>query len=140
MRIVLPLDLSDTAATARDTAVQIAKGLGDHLVLVTVADQRLMSELREMAEAEHADTLELIETYLRGFSSELEGVTHDYAVVPGDDAAEALIDFARDDETRMIVMATHGRSGLARWRLGSVAERVVRHAEVPVVVVPSRDS
>lgn len=139
MRIVLPLDLSDTAARARDTAVQIAQGLGDQLVLVTVADQRLTSALGEMAEAEHADPLELIETYLRGFSSDLQDVTHDYAVVPGDDAAEALIDFARDDETRMIVMATHGRSGLARWRLGSVAERVVRHAEVPVVVVPARD-
>lgn len=139
MRIVLPLDLSDTAARARDMAVQIAQGLGDQLVLVTVADQRLRSELREMAEAEHADPLKLIETYLRGFSSELEDVPHDYAVVPGDDAAEALIDFARDEETRMIVMATHGRSGLARWRLGSVAERVVRHAEVPVVVVPARD-
>lgn len=101
MRIVLPLDLSDTAARACDMAVQIAQGLGDQLVLVTVADQRLMSALREMAEAEHADPLELIETYLRGFSSDLEDVPHDYAVVPGDDAAEALIDFARGDETRI---------------------------------------
>jgi nucleotide-binding universal stress UspA family protein len=38
----------------------------------------------------------------------------------------------------MIVMATHGRSGFERWRLGSIAERVVRHSPVPVTVIPTR--
>jgi nucleotide-binding universal stress UspA family protein len=51
------------------------------------------------------------------------------------DAAAEILDCARPSGVDLIAMATHGRSGFSRWLLGSVAERVLRHAEVPVLLV-----
>jgi nucleotide-binding universal stress UspA family protein len=52
-------------------------------------------------------------------------------------AAEAIIDLARDEQFDLIVMGTHGRSGIDRWVMGSVAEKVVRGASCPVLTVKS---
>jgi nucleotide-binding universal stress UspA family protein len=52
-----------------------------------------------------------------------------------DDSAKAIVDFAGTHAFDFIVMSTHGRSGLGRALLGSVASAVVRHATVPVIVV-----
>jgi nucleotide-binding universal stress UspA family protein len=58
-------------------------------------------------------------------------------VIPGENAPESLVDFAAANrDVRMIVMATHGRTGIEKWRLGNVTEKVVRHSSVPVAVVP----
>lgn len=138
MKIVVPLDLSDVAAKAIPPAVQLAKGLGDDLLLVTVSGLRLRGDLQEQAKSEQVDVVDLIEAYLRSAASDVEGIKAEHSLIKGDDAAEAIVDFVEPDEVRMIVMATHGRSGLERWRLGSVAERVVRHSPVPVTVIPTR--
>jgi nucleotide-binding universal stress UspA family protein len=50
-------------------------------------------------------------------------------------AAETLVDFARDSKVDLIVMSTHGRSGIQRWVMGSVAERVVKNSAAPVMIV-----
>jgi nucleotide-binding universal stress UspA family protein len=52
-------------------------------------------------------------------------------------AAEAILDAIRERQPDLVVMSTHGRSGLARWRYGSVADQVVRGADVPVMLVPA---
>ncbi|QLQ08828.1 MAG: universal stress protein [Anaerolineae bacterium] len=49
--------------------------------------------------------------------------------------ADAIIDFAREKEADLIAMSTHGRTGPSRWFLGSVADRVVRGASMPVLIV-----
>ena len=59
-----------------------------------------------------------------------------YAVVRGIAPAPALLDYALSHEMDLIVMGTHGRRGLRRLMLGSVAEEVVRHAPCPVLTVP----
>ena len=51
------------------------------------------------------------------------------------DPAQEIVDCADEEEMDLVVMATHGRSGVSRLVLGSVAERVLRHAPVPVVVL-----
>lgn len=139
MRIIVPLDLSEIAARAIAPAFDIAKGVGDQLLLVTVGGPRLRNDLRAMAESEHIAVADLIEQYLRSTASELDDVDVGFSLIPGDTAAGALVDFAADQEdVRMLVMATHGRSGAERWRLGNVTEKVVRHATVPVLVIPTR--
>lgn len=138
MKIVVPLDLSHTAARAIEPATEIARGLGDEILLVTVGGIRLRSELRDVAETEHTTVPEMIEAYLKSATAEVHGIPVDHRVISGDDASEALVQFAaEDDAVRMVVIATHGRSGVERWRLGSVAERVVRHTPVPVLVIPA---
>jgi len=50
-------------------------------------------------------------------------------------AAENIVDFAAHQEVDLVIMATHGRSGVSRWVMGSVAERVIRWSCVPVLIV-----
>jgi nucleotide-binding universal stress UspA family protein len=141
MLIVVPLDLSEGASRAIAPAADIARGLDDQLLLVSVGGSRLRNDLRALSESEHIEVADLIEQYLRSTAQEIEGTHVDFRVIPGETAAGALVDFVADqDDVRMIVMATHGRTGMERWRLGNVTEKVVRHATVPVLVVPTRTS
>lgn len=57
-----------------------------------------------------------------------------FEVLHGDDPAERLVDHARVNEASMIFATTHGRTGMARFRLGSVAAEIVKHATCPVVL------
>jgi len=76
--------------------------------------------------------------YLDNIAAELSksGMSVSSEIVEGT-AAEAILDFAKKNNVDLIMMSTHGRSGVARWALGSVADRVVRHAMVPVLVIAS---
>ncbi|MFB6189323.1 MAG: universal stress protein, partial [Halapricum sp.] len=49
---------------------------------------------------------------------------------------ETILDTVEDDDVDLVVMGTHGRTGLSHYLVGSVAEKVVRHASCPVQVVP----
>lgn len=53
--------------------------------------------------------------------------------------AEEIIDYAQEENVDLIVMCTHGRSGLGRWVFGSVTEKVLRAAQTPVLVIRPRD-
>lgn len=139
MKIVVPLDLSDVAARAIEPAADLARGVGDELLLVTVAGARLRSDLREAAESEGVDIVNLIEQYLQSTAQELSDVDVETRLIAGDNAAAALIDLVESEsDLRMLVMATHGRTGMERWRLGNVTEKVVRHSTAPVLVIPTR--
>ena len=76
------------------------------------------------------------ETYLQGIKERLEakGFDVDTHVRYGDDAEEILAHSSHDD-IDIIAMSTHGRSGVKRFLLGSVAEKIVRHAAKPVFLV-----
>lgn len=139
MRIVVPLDLSGVAERAIEPAADIARGLGEELLLVTVNGQRLRADLRSLAESEGTAVSDLIQLYLDSTAADLSGVDVSGRMIPGETAAGALVDFAAaNEDVRMIVMATHGRTGFERWRLGNVTEKVVRHCSKPVLVVPTR--
>jgi nucleotide-binding universal stress UspA family protein len=49
--------------------------------------------------------------------------------------AECIVDFAREEDMDLIVTTTHGAGGLGRWLMGSVAEKIVRHAPCPVLSI-----
>jgi nucleotide-binding universal stress UspA family protein len=80
--------------------------------------------------------MEEAERYLEGAAAPLRGrgLTVDVAL-PYGDAAEAIVEETALREIDLVTMATHGRSGLGRWVYGSVAERVLHEAEVPVLLV-----
>ncbi len=63
-------------------------------------------------------------------------VTHN--VVTGTNATDEIIEAGKKVNADLIVISTHGRSGLRHWALGSVAERVVRHSGIPVLLVNAR--
>jgi nucleotide-binding universal stress UspA family protein len=98
-----------------------------------VGDGLYMDVLRRQAEAIHKG----VDDYLSAKTQELqaEGVSRVVAVAVKGDAAEEIIDLARKTPNCLIAMSTHGRSGIGRWILGSVAAKVVHHSRNPVLVI-----
>ena len=67
-----------------------------------------------------------------------KGLTVDYRITSGIDAAKEIIQISKEVGSDLIIMSTHGRSGLDRWLMGSVAEKVFRYGEVPLLLVNAR--
>lgn len=136
MSIMVPLDTSDLSRAAVPHADRLAQALGESLLLVTVADRDTVHAISEFARVEGEDPIDVLELNLRSRARSTEAPAQ-ADLLPGEDPAARLIDRADLPDVDMIVMATHGRTGASRWRMGSVAERVVRGATVPVMVVPA---
>ena len=62
-----------------------------------------------------------------------EGLRAKGVVVKGR-AADEVLEYAENNKIDIIVMSTHGRSGVSRWAMGSVADKVVRHSKIPVLL------
>ncbi|MFP3914529.1 MAG: universal stress protein [bacterium] len=136
MSIMVPLDTSEVARTALAQAERLARSLDEKLLLVTVADPATVGSVRELARAEGEDPIDVLELNLRSRARGLD-VPAEVDLLAGADPAGRLIDRADRPDVSMIVIATHGRTGVSRWRMGSVAERVVRGSTVPVMVIPA---
>ena len=87
-------------------------------------------------DAAHRDLLEL-KHELRNKFSYIEGQDYQLFLLEGD-VAQEILDFARQNKSDLIVLGTHGRSGLGKMLMGSVAERVFRHSPVPVLTLGPR--
>jgi nucleotide-binding universal stress UspA family protein len=66
-----------------------------------------------------------------------ENLSAETVVITAEDAAGTILDYAKDNGVDLIIMTSHGRSGLSRWLMGSVAEKVVRNSQIPVLMVSS---
>ncbi len=128
-RILVPTDFSPTANTAFRYAAALSKTTGASLIALHViapvyylepADRA--SLVREARTAAHEAFGKLRPVPARAMIE--EGVPHD-----------VIVAVARTVGADLVVMGTHGRSGLNRLMLGSVAENVVRHAPCPVLTV-----
>ena len=78
------------------------------------------------------------ENYLKSIAKRLSdnGIKSAYEVVTGD-PADKIVEYAEDKKASLIAMSTHGRTGLARWVLGSVADKVLHSARMPILLVRS---
>jgi nucleotide-binding universal stress UspA family protein len=128
--IVVPLDGSKNAEEAVAPAAALAKESGVPIRFVHVLDGERLSDA---AERERAATI--FQTYVMGLA-QAAGVpagAFTSTVLDGN-AARGVVDFAKD--AGMIVLATHGRSGLRASLIGSVADKIVRGATVPILAIP----
>lgn len=137
MQILVLLDTSKLSQSVLPQATELAEGLGAGLLLVTVADLETRLALSELAHAENEEPADILESNLRSVARSIAGPEVKTDLLPGDDPASAIVDRAKRGDVDMIIIATHGRTGLQRWRMGSLAERVVRGFTVPVMVVPA---
>jgi nucleotide-binding universal stress UspA family protein len=142
-RIILPLDGSLLAEAAIPHAKHLAQAFGRPVVLVRtldlswftmgndagMSDAAITLELQEDLSAESIEYLEQTAARLR--ESGLTVITSFTFNRP----ANEIVSKAHEEPGALIVMSTHGRSGLGRTVLGSVADRVVRTAEAPVLLV-----
>ncbi len=138
-RILLPTDFSACAGAAAEVAAQLATRLGATIQLVTVVDTAPLLEaygdlaFRNQRIANiRGKARETLDQFARQHLAEVERV--DVLVRDGDTFLE-ILQAARDADCNLIVLGTHGRTGLAHLIIGSVAEKVVRHSPVPVLTV-----
>jgi nucleotide-binding universal stress UspA family protein len=140
-RVIVPLDGSSRAEAVLPHASDIARSSGAVLDLVQVAPWAWMlfaAAWQEQAPA-HMDAQmeQQAGEYLRSVEMRVEdGVRFASHVLRGD-PAEMLLEHAHRGEPGLIAMTTHGRSGIARWALGSIADRIVHNSELPVLILRS---
>lgn len=132
-RILVPTDGSDPAKDAADIAIEIAQTMGATITALHVIDvstARSPDLYEAVAPVMERDAQEALE-YVRD-RCQAAGVRFD-SKVEGGHAAEVIVDLSKDYD--LIVMSRHGRTGSGRFRLGTVAERVVTSASCMVLTV-----
>jgi len=144
-KIMVPLDGSELAECVLAHVESIGKGCGVARVIFVRAIETFSmppgaeahsifsaADMPKINEAHRAEARQYLDQVVRRVN--LEGVSVQTEVVTGR-SADALADYATQQGVDLIVMATHGRSGAGRWFMGSVADRLIHAACVPVLMV-----
>jgi nucleotide-binding universal stress UspA family protein len=138
-RILVPLDGSELAEKALDHAEKLAETFDSEIILLQVVPFMPIYGAPELMTPFIVDEKqkEVAERYLTNLSEELKkrGFKATATVKTGQQVAVEIIDFAKESGVDLIVMCTHGRSGITRWVLGSVAHKVLTRAETPILLV-----
>ncbi|HJT00468.1 MAG TPA: universal stress protein [Terriglobales bacterium] len=133
-RILVATDFSPQAGKALQWAHSCARAFGAKLLLLHVIDIFSLAEVGCVIGG--IDPLHLLREQAHKCMGELKAVVPDAETMVHEGSPRpAIVDAALELDCQMIVMGTHGRSGLAHLLLGSVAEYVVRNSKVPVLTV-----
>ncbi|MBW1980494.1 MAG: universal stress protein [Deltaproteobacteria bacterium] len=137
--ILVPLDGSKLAEAILVEIKELARALGARIVLLRVCRAHVFPG-KDSTDAE-VEVMRGAQTYLTRIQEELwaEGFEVESSVRYGDVAQEILNHSIRND-IDLIAMSTHGRTGVGRWLLGSVSEKIVRHSEKPVLLFRPRQA
>lgn len=146
--LLIPLDGSHLAEAALPAATELASKFNSKITLVWVIQPphlimtaangsvyaQLLTEMRNQSEQD-------AHSYLRSHKGTLrqQGYDVEAMVVEGENIADALLDVAIERTIETIVMSTHGRGGISRWVFGSVADKVLRQADVPVLLIRAKE-
>ncbi len=137
-KILVPLDGSEFAERALPYVEELAGKLEASVILVWVLHPMVIMSDYGAATYQQITAAEQEEakTYLRARQNELqrEGLAVQFRIIEGA-TADSIIDLAFSEEVDLIVMSTHGRSGLSRWVYGSVATKVLQKAPCPIFLV-----
>jgi nucleotide-binding universal stress UspA family protein len=142
-KIMVPLDGSELA----ECVLPHVEALMSQCQIPAIVFVRVIEPIMPTVEGDHATTLAELEkregerrsgseSYLKQVAAKLSAgeTIIDTAVMVGR-AADRLTDYAENNGIDLILMATHGRSGVSRWVRGSVADRILRAASIPVLMV-----
>ena len=145
--ILVPLDGSELAEQALAAATALTRQFHSQMTLLRVVQSPfLLSQTHNPSFAELIISLRQTEqkeaiTYLQRLQERLkeQGISARYVLVEEETVAEAILTQVEQLHADTIVMGTHGHGGLRRWVYGSIADRVLRHADVPVLLVRGRE-
>ncbi len=139
-RILIPTDFSDCALNAAKVAVSIAQKTGASLYFFTrtfayeYEDYMTESELKSIPEIQ--ERLQNVEKNFAELFTKLKlNNLNVYKFSKRGDTEKEILDYSRAISADLIVMGTHGVSGLKEWALGSVTQKIVRRAECPVLTI-----
>ena len=154
-KILIGIDDSKYAEHAAEYGFDIARKFSAAVGLVNIVEPVAMPQMgagidpvmgnttigtgfeeMEILEIQKNQSENIVDQAIKKFAGDMI-VTHfnDYG-----STADGIISCSKEFEADLIVIGTHSRSGLDRFLMGSVAEHVVRHSEVPVLVVPYKES
>ncbi|MHB1457276.1 MAG: universal stress protein [Armatimonadota bacterium] len=141
-KILLPLDGSELAEAAIPHAKSLALAFNAQITLISIIEPITMYTQPGMigpvmdVPVDIEEEIDSAEKYLTEIKSKLdsENIKTDTVTLAGYPAVQ-ICDYAEDNAIDMIVMSTHGRSGIQRWVYGSVADRVLRAAKTPILLV-----
>ncbi|KAG8152512.1 universal stress protein [Burkholderia catarinensis] len=143
--ILVALDGSDTSSRALEAALMLASETGARLTPVYVVDFLVPAydaygyDPSILIDAFREEGLRVTEDAAKRMKArDVAGTPQISNVAPaGEDIPQRIVRLANEVEADLIVMGTHGRRGFRRLVLGSVAERVLRHATCPVLMIPT---
>jgi nucleotide-binding universal stress UspA family protein len=144
-KILCPVDFSEPSHAALDSAVDLAERYSAEIILFHAISQidptptpsytltnhlveQIPQFMQQMTENAHKAMKDLIDNHIAGRVGSRQ-------LVEIGDPASSIVDAAREEKVDLIVIATHGRSGIKGFFFGSVAEKVVRTAECPVLTM-----
>jgi nucleotide-binding universal stress UspA family protein len=126
--ILVPLDGSGEAESVLPYLRYLAPRFGSHVYILGVGIGKKARRVNR-----------LLEDYINGIVHDLKSDNiKAEAVTRYGNAADKILDFITENAADLIIMATHGRSGMSRWWMGSVAEKVITEATAPVLLVRSK--
>jgi nucleotide-binding universal stress UspA family protein len=140
-KVLVPLDKSVLAECALPHVIAMAKeGFAKEIILLTVADVNIsynniidgfdIVAYRDSQIGSFRKYLDDMESKLRS-----ERITVTAKIIEGNRPAQAIIDFSQQNDVNLIVMATHGYTGVKKMLMGSVAFKVLHESHVPVLLV-----
>ena len=132
--ILYPTDFSDHSKAAFDLACSLARDYCATLYLLNVAPEPVVGYGHGVVPPEPYRYQREAGEKLQGLASEVTGLQIQHRLVLGDAATE-ILRFAGEIKADLIVMGTHGLTGVSRLLMGSVAEQIVRRAPCPVLTV-----
>jgi nucleotide-binding universal stress UspA family protein len=138
-RILVPLDGSKVAEGVLPHARGLAYAEGAELVLLTVGANPAMDFVFSdpgLAQSAVQEQEERSKQYVSAVESQLKAAGFKVStLLRVGDVADVILGVVDELQIDVIAMSTHGRTGPARWLMGSVAERVVRSSKVPVLLI-----
>ena len=136
-KILVPIDFSESSGAALLYGRNLAKAFGAQLHVLHVMDNPF---LRSTFKSTAAIELDMANRMAERISPEDRTMLRTVSAVRiSDDPYDEIIRYAEEEQIDLIVMGTHGRGGVTRLLMGSVAEKVVRTARCPVLTVRNPD-
>jgi nucleotide-binding universal stress UspA family protein len=140
-KIIVPIDGSGWSERAIPHAVDIAHKYNSELVLLHVFKPPAAEYLGEIALAGQDEQLmqlrEEMKQHLMALRSKLRSENIEVRVqwIEGSGVAEIIIDYLKEEKADLVVMSSHGRTGISRMLFGSVANQVMEAVHIPVLIV-----
>jgi nucleotide-binding universal stress UspA family protein len=131
--ILAPTDFSDLAARGVAYAFQLAQELGAELAVINVITP---DESNYVSSSEIQEHQRMLNDFIEENFAGAESTVRIRKIVEPGVPASTVTYWARNEKTDLIVMSSHGRTGLSRVLMGSVTEQVLRKSPCPVLVVP----
>lgn len=133
-KILASTDFSDLSAKGVRYACQLAKDLGAQLIVMNIV---LLDESSIIDKRETEEHKKRLDEFVSKIAAEVGGELKIRKVVDAGQPYGTIVSRAEKERVDLIVMSSHGRSGLSRMLIGSVTDKVLRASHVPVLVVPS---